>query len=234
MWRTRQLKPSAIFKPEGEMQPLGTPVSAHGTTAPRHRWTSQKFASLKIICEANKWQSQGYWPLFFCNGWTERVSVNMPIPWLGKAYLCLRQLFFLSNLYSVSFFYDSVRNLCLTMCYLQTQISNMHRRKLSCLFVWVWNLVSRTNWGWLRGVSCERMDLKMREVTGYWRELQNEKLHKQYCSADIVITFRPRMMNCEAHVEHIGRWISIVHKIFIGKTERKRLLEDLSVDANAI
>jgi len=30
------------------------------------------------------------------------------------------------------------------------------------------------------------------------------------------------MMNSEAHVDHTGRWISVVHKIFIGKTERKR------------
>jgi len=41
-------------------------------------------------------------------------------------------------------------------------------------------------------------------------------------------------MNYEAHVQHIGRRIGIVHKTFIGKTEGKRLLKDLSVDGNAI
>lgn len=30
VWRSRQLKPPAIFKPGGEIQPSGTPVSAHG------------------------------------------------------------------------------------------------------------------------------------------------------------------------------------------------------------
>lgn len=30
VWRPRQLKPPAIFKPGGEIQPFGTPVSAYG------------------------------------------------------------------------------------------------------------------------------------------------------------------------------------------------------------
>lgn len=142
--------------------------------------------------------------------------------WLRKTYLCLGQLFFLSNLYSVSSFYDSVRNLCLTMCYLQTQISNMHRRNLSCLYSWVWNLVSRMKWGLLRGVSCEHMYLKMKEVTGYWRELQNEKLHKEYCSK--IFCYYGQTQNDEpwGTCKHIGRRISIVQKIFITKTKRKR------------
>ena len=41
---------------------------------------------------------------------------------------------------------------------------------------------------------------------------------EQHCSAYTVNRVRPRMMNYEAHLEHIGRRISIVHKIFIGKT----------------
>lgn len=95
---------------------------------------------LKSSCESNKRQSQRYWH-FFCNGWrdaggwwTERMSVNMPIHSCScQTCLWLWQLFFLSRLYSVSSSCDSIRNRCLTMCYLQTQISNMLRRNLFCL-----------------------------------------------------------------------------------------------------
>jgi hypothetical protein len=45
---------------------------------------------------------------------------------------------------------------------------------------------------------------KRDEVTGGWRELQNEELHNLYSSPSIIHMIKSRTMRCAGHVARIG------------------------------
>jgi hypothetical protein len=59
---------------------------------------------------------------------------------------------------------------------------------------------------------------KRDEVTGDWRKLHNEELHKLYSSPNIIRMIKSRRMRWEGHVARMG------DTILVGKPERKRPL----------
>jgi hypothetical protein len=54
------------------------------------------------------------------------------------------------------------------------------------------------------GCSEEYLDLKRKEVTGRWRKLNNEDLHKLYSPLNIIRVIRSRRMRWEGHVPRMG------------------------------
>ena len=67
------------------------------------------------------------------------------------------------------------------------------------------------------------MGPKREGVTGVCRKLHNEKLNDLYCSPNIVRVIKSRRMRWAGHVARMeeGRG---VHKVLVGKPERKRPL----------
>jgi hypothetical protein len=64
---------------------------------------------------------------------------------------------------------------------------------------------------------------KRDEVTGEWRKLHNEELHKLYSSPNIIRMIKSRRMRFAGHVARMGEK-SKAYTIFVGKSERKRPL----------
>jgi hypothetical protein len=61
------------------------------------------------------------------------------------------------------------------------------------------------------------------EVTGDWRKLHNEELHRLYSSPKIIRVIRSRRMKWAQHVVHMGE-MKNAYKILVGKCEGKRPL----------
>jgi hypothetical protein len=64
---------------------------------------------------------------------------------------------------------------------------------------------------------------KRGEVTGEWRKLHNEELHKLYSSPDIIRQVKSRRMRWAGHVARMGEERK-VYKVLVGKSEGKRRL----------
>jgi hypothetical protein len=63
--------------------------------------------------------------------------------------------------------------------------------------------------------------LKRNEATGYWRKLDNEKLHNLYSSPSIIRMMKSRRMRWARHVARMGEKRN-AYRIFMGKPEEKR------------
>jgi len=61
------------------------------------------------------------------------------------------------------------------------------------------------------------------EVTGEWRKLHNEELNDLYCSPDIVLVIKSRIMRWAGHVARMGERRG-VYRVLVGKPEGKRPL----------
>jgi hypothetical protein len=61
------------------------------------------------------------------------------------------------------------------------------------------------------------------EVTGEWRKMHNEELHKVYSSPDIIRQVKSRRMRLAGHVALMGEERK-VYKSLVGKPEGKRPL----------
>jgi hypothetical protein len=64
---------------------------------------------------------------------------------------------------------------------------------------------------------------KRDEVTGEWRKLHNEELNDLYSLPNIVRVVKSRRMRWAGHVARMGK-DSGVHRVLVGKPERKRPL----------
>jgi len=64
---------------------------------------------------------------------------------------------------------------------------------------------------------------KRDEVTGEWRKLHNEELNYLYSLPNIVRVVKSRRMRWAGHVARMGEDIG-VHRVLVGKPERKRPL----------
>ena len=64
---------------------------------------------------------------------------------------------------------------------------------------------------------------KRDEVTGEWRKLHNEELNDLYSLPNIVRVVKSRRMGWAGHVARIGEDRG-VHRVLVGKPERKRPL----------
>jgi hypothetical protein len=64
---------------------------------------------------------------------------------------------------------------------------------------------------------------KRDEVTGVWRKLNNEELHKLYFSPSIIRMIKSRMMGWTQHVARMGAKMN-VYMILVGKPQGKRPL----------
>jgi hypothetical protein len=64
---------------------------------------------------------------------------------------------------------------------------------------------------------------KMDEVTGEWRKLHNEELNDRYSLPNIVRVVKSIRMRWAGHVARMGMEIG-VHRVLVGKPERKRPL----------
>jgi hypothetical protein len=62
-----------------------------------------------------------------------------------------------------------------------------------------------------------------REEDGSWRKLQNEELHNQYSSPNIVRVIKSSRMRWEGHVAHVGEGRG-VYRVLVGRPEGKRPL----------
>jgi hypothetical protein len=62
------------------------------------------------------------------------------------------------------------------------------------------------------------------EVTGDWRKLHNEDLHKMYSSPNVISLTKSRRMRWPGHVARIGETRN-AYRILVGKPEGKRPLE---------
>jgi hypothetical protein len=60
-------------------------------------------------------------------------------------------------------------------------------------------------------------------VTGGWRKLYNEELHKLYSSVSIIRMMRPRRMRWAGHVARMGEERN-AYRILVGRPEGKRPL----------
>jgi hypothetical protein len=63
--------------------------------------------------------------------------------------------------------------------------------------------------------------LKRDEVTGGWRKLHYEELHKMDCSPSIIRMIKPRRMRWAGHVAQMGEKRN-AFRIFVGKPDGKR------------
>jgi hypothetical protein len=61
------------------------------------------------------------------------------------------------------------------------------------------------------------------EVTGDWRKLHNEELHKLYSSPILIRMIKPRRIRWAGYVARMGETRN-AHRILVEKTERKRPL----------
>jgi hypothetical protein len=68
---------------------------------------------------------------------------------------------------------------------------------------------------------------KRDEVTGEWRKLHNEELHKMYSSPDIIRQVKSWRMRWAGHVACMGEERKL-YKVLVGKPERKRPLGRLT------
>ena len=59
------------------------------------------------------------------------------------------------------------------------------------------------------------------EVTGKWKQLQNEELNDLYCSPNIVRVIKPRKMRWAGHVVRMGEKRG-VYRVLVGKPEGKK------------
>ena len=64
---------------------------------------------------------------------------------------------------------------------------------------------------------------KRDKVTGEWRKLHNEELSDLYSLPSIVRVVKSRRMRWAGHVVHMGEGRG-VHRVLVGKPERKRPL----------
>jgi hypothetical protein len=64
---------------------------------------------------------------------------------------------------------------------------------------------------------------KRAEVTGGWRKLHNEELNELYSLSNIVRVVKSRRMRWAVHVARMGEERG-VHRVLVGKSERKRPL----------
>jgi hypothetical protein len=64
---------------------------------------------------------------------------------------------------------------------------------------------------------------KKDEVTGDWRKLHNEELHKLYSSPSIIRMIKSRRMRWAGHVARMGKKRN-AYGILVGKAEGKRSL----------
>jgi hypothetical protein len=62
---------------------------------------------------------------------------------------------------------------------------------------------------------------KRDEVTGGWRKLHNEELHKLYSSPNIIIMIKSRRMRWAGHVARMGKKRN-EYRILVRKLERKK------------
>jgi hypothetical protein len=67
---------------------------------------------------------------------------------------------------------------------------------------------------------------KRDEVTGDWRKLHNEELHRLYSSPSIIRMIKSRRMRWAGHVARMGEKRN-AYRILVGKPEGKRPLERL-------
>jgi len=65
---------------------------------------------------------------------------------------------------------------------------------------------------------------KKDEVTGEWRKLHNEEISDLYSLPNIVRVVKSRRMRWAGHVARMGE-ARVVHRVLVGKPERKRPLE---------
>jgi hypothetical protein len=64
---------------------------------------------------------------------------------------------------------------------------------------------------------------KRDDVTGDWRKLHNEELHKLYPSPNIIRMMKSRRMRWAGHVARMGE-TKDAYRILVGKPEGKRSL----------
>jgi hypothetical protein len=64
---------------------------------------------------------------------------------------------------------------------------------------------------------------KRDEVTGEWRKLHNEGLNDLYCSPNIVLVIKSRIMRWAEHVARMGEKRG-EYGVLVGKSEGKKLL----------
>jgi hypothetical protein len=64
-------------------------------------------------------------------------------------------------------------------------------------------------------------ELKRDEVTGYWRKLHNEELHKIYPSPSIIRMIKSKNMRWTRHVTRMGEKRN-AYRILVGNLEGKR------------
>jgi hypothetical protein len=76
------------------------------------------------------------------------------------------------------------------------------------------------------GVQRRIFGLERDEVTGGWRELNDEELHSLYCSPDIIRMVRSRSIRW---VRHVARMVELrnAYKNVIGRRKRRAHSEDL-------
>jgi hypothetical protein len=82
---------------------------------------------------------------------------------------------------------------------------------------------------------------KRDQVTGGWRRLHNEKLHKLYSSSSIIRIIKPRRMRCAGYVASIAKKRN-VYSILVGMPEgtrpvgrpRRRWVDNIKMDIREI
>jgi hypothetical protein len=75
----------------------------------------------------------------------------------------------------------------------------------------------------LRTVLTRKLGPKRDEVTGGWRKLHNNELHKLYSSPSIIRMIKSRRMSWAGHVARVGA-LRNAYRILVGKPEGKRPL----------
>jgi hypothetical protein len=65
--------------------------------------------------------------------------------------------------------------------------------------------VTQTSSSYVEGYACRLFGPKRDEVTGGWRKLHNEELHKLYSSPSIIRMTKARRMKLAGHVAQMGR-----------------------------
>jgi hypothetical protein len=62
-----------------------------------------------------------------------------------------------------------------------------------------------------------------REEDGSWKKLHNDELHSLYSSLNVVRVIKLRRVRWAAHMTRMGEGRG-VHRVLVGRPERKRLL----------